>query len=188
MTTAVSICSNALLLLGDEPMADFDEGTTRATVAANLWPSVRDAVLRARPWNCAKKRAQLARIADAAPGFGFAYAFQKPADWLRTLQVGEDDSGIHYADDAGRILASVDPLPLIYVFRNDNPATYDAMLVDALTLTMAARMAYPITRSATAASTFQQLADRQVKFAASVDAQDEPPQNLGGVSLLGARY
>ena len=36
MTTPVTICSNALLMLGDNPIADFEEDNDRARLAANL--------------------------------------------------------------------------------------------------------------------------------------------------------
>ena len=66
MATAVSICSNALLMLGDNPINSFDESATpggldRARIADNLWPSTRNSILRSHPWNCAIKRATALR-------------------------------------------------------------------------------------------------------------------------------
>ena len=55
----VSICSNASLMLGGHPINAMDEPTDRARLASNIWPQLRDYVLRAHPWNCAVKRVAL---------------------------------------------------------------------------------------------------------------------------------
>src|SRR5690348_6919352 len=97
MATDVSICSNALLMLGDSSIADFNEDNDRARLASNLFPQVRDAVLRLHPWNCAVKRTVLAPDATTPPevAIDWTYQFTLPDDWVRTLQVGaygeEDD-------------------------------------------------------------------------------------------------
>ena len=59
MTTAVTICSNALLELGADPINSLEEGTKFARLCANLYPSLRDDVLRAHYWKCATKRVTL---------------------------------------------------------------------------------------------------------------------------------
>ena len=67
MATKVSICSNALLLLGDKTINSLDEGTDRASLASNLYDSVRDSLLRSHPWNCAVKRVILAPDTETPP-------------------------------------------------------------------------------------------------------------------------
>ncbi|EBA0378294.1 hypothetical protein FIX59_23640, partial [Salmonella enterica] len=66
MTSSVSICSNALLALGAHPINDFDEDTDHARLCANLYPTVRNKLLRSHPWNCAIKRVVLSPV-SAAP-------------------------------------------------------------------------------------------------------------------------
>lgn len=186
MATDISICSNALLMLGDKPIASFDEGSDRARTAANLWPDVRDSVLRSHPWNCAVKRVTLLPLSDA-PDFDYAYRFTLPGDWLRTLSVGELGFTDDWRIEGRELLANYTPCKLRYIFRNTVPATYDTLLVDLLTVTMAARMAYPITQSAALA---QEMADRALRLkreAKSVDGQDEPGDMLGDNPLRDAR-
>src|SRR3546814_17640703 len=71
MTTEVSICSNALLRLGSDPINSFDEADNfgsnieRARLCANLWPNVRRQFLRTHPWTCATKRLVLPPAAAA---------------------------------------------------------------------------------------------------------------------------
>jgi hypothetical protein len=187
MATEVSICSNALLMLGDNPISDFQEGTRAATVCANLYPDVRDDILRAKFWTCACKRDLLAPDPDP-PAFGYLFRFLKPADWLRTKQVGEDYHDERFSDEDGFILADVNPLPLRYAYRLINPSKYDSMLVRVLTLAMAAQLAYPITKSAAVEQNRFQLLSDQIKRSASIASQDDGPEDMGSFDLLRARF
>jgi len=185
--TRVSICSNALLLLGDQTIASLEEPSDRAVLAANLYESTRDDTLRAHPWNCAVKRVVLAPEIGAPP-FDFSHSFVLPGDWLRTLQVGKEGDNIDYRNESGRILANGTALPLRYIWRNENESTWDAMLVKAMELAMAAAMAYGITQS----TSQQELRERKLadhlKRCRSVDGQEDPPETLGDFPLLTARY
>lgn len=187
MATPISICSNALLMLGDKPIASFTEGSDRATIAANLWADVRDSVLRSHPWNCAVKREVLLPLADA-PAFDFSYQFTLPGDCIRILSVGERGLADDYRVEGRTVLSDWTPLQLRYIWRNEVPATYDPMLVDLLTVTMAARMAYPITQSAALAQEMGDRAERLARRARAVDGQDEPGDMLGDNPLRDARY
>ena len=101
--SAVSICSNALLLLGDKPIDSFDVDNDRTRLVANLYEMKRDRVLRAHSWNCATKRVILSPDTDGPP-FGWGYQFTLPNDWLRTLSVGEDGQEDDYAIEGRKIL------------------------------------------------------------------------------------
>lgn len=187
MASKVSICSNALLLLGAQTINSLSESTDRALLAANLYDSTRDDVLRSHPWNCATKRVILAPE-TTAPAFGYSAAFVLPSDWLRTMEVGEFGYELDYKTENGRILADATALPLRYVFRNDQEATWDAMLVKAMELRMAAEMAYAITSSASMADLMFNKLQQHMKQARAVDGMDDPPQELGDYPLLQARF
>lgn len=189
--TDISICSNALLMLGDPPISSFTEGSDpnnirRAQLVGNLWPQVRDNVLRAKTWNCAKKRVLLSSEATA-PAFGFSARFLKPGDWLRTIQVGYDYEQWQFRDENGFILCSSSALPLQYVFRNEVAASYDAMLVDVLSLAMAARICYAITKSAAQQKNQVDMLREAWIRAGAVDGQDDGPEDIGSFDLLSAR-
>jgi hypothetical protein len=189
--TDISICSNALLMLGDAPISSFDEGGSptnirRSQLVGNLWPQVRDHVLRAKPWNCCRKRVLLAPE-SATPAWGYTAQFVKPGDWLRTILVGYEGTHTQFRDEGGRILCSTNALPLLYVFRNEVPATYDSLLVDVLTLAMAARMCYAITKSAAQQRNQVEMLREAWIRAGSVDGQDDGPEDIGSFDLLTAR-
>jgi hypothetical protein len=193
MATAVSICSNALMRLGSDPINSFDEADVtgsnieRARLASNLWPTVRRQVLRAHPWNVAIKRVLLSPDA-VKPAFGYANRFQRPADWLRTIAVGErEHDRVEFRTEGNYFLCDDEGFYLVYVFDNDNPATYDASMVGALELAMAAALAYPVTKSTSLAEALSGELRAALSLARATDAQDDPPETLGDFPLLQSR-
>ena len=187
MAASVSICSNALLMLGGAPFSSFSESKDHVRLASNLYPSVRDDVLRLHSWNCATKRVILAPM-SIPPAFDFAYQFQLPNDWLRTLQVGRAGDPLEYRSEAQRILASVTALPLVYCFRNDVEATWSTNLVHVMELAMAAKMAYAVTASASLRDSFRDEYAREFKVAKAIDGQDDPPEEFAAGSLVESRF
>lgn len=187
MATGVSICSNALLMLGAQTINDFNEPVDRAKIAANLYPTIRDDLLRSHPWNCTIKRALLAPDATP-PAFGYDSQFELPADFLRVLEVGQAGMQIDYLVEGRSLLANATSVELRYVYLNPVENTWDASLVGLLTLAMAAAMAYPITQSAALQANMEQKLAMAKKVARSVDGQEDPPQTLGDERLYGARF
>lgn len=187
MATSVSICSNALLMLGAQPINDLDEDLDRARLAANLYPSVRDDMLRSHPWNCAVKRVVLSHD-TTAPAFGYAYQFPLPHDWLRTLSVGDYGDEIDFRIESGMLMADDPELKLRYIFRNEVESTWDAMLIHCMTLAMAAGMAYAITQSTSLEQSRIQELQMALKRARAADGHDDPPETFGNNRLLGSRY
>jgi hypothetical protein len=186
MATDVSMCSNALLMLGAQPINDFNENNDRARLASNLYPNVRDWILRRHPWNCAVKRVALAPDATA-PVFDYSYAFSIPDDWLKTLQVGYYGDEVDHRHEGRKILSNDNPLYLRYIFRNDVPATWDTSLVFVVTLAMCALMAYSITKSASLEDTKTKLFMNELRNAGALDGQDDPAETLGDFRLLSSR-
>lgn len=187
MTTSVSIASNALLMLGAQPINDFNEDSDRARLASNLYEPARDLLLRSHPWNCAIKRVVLSPDTDA-PAFGYSYQFTLPGDWLRTLSVGDYGNEIDYRIEGRKILADDSVLKLRYIFRNDQESTWDTMLIDAMTKTMSATMAYAITQSTSKEELEFKKLEMALKQARAVDGQEDPPETLGDFRLLASRH
>lgn len=187
MASGVSICSNALLMLGAQTINDFNEPVDRAKLASNLYETVRDDLLRDHPWNCTIKRAVLAPDA-VPPAFGYDQQFELPADCLRVLEVGQGDGQIDYLIEGRHVLANATVLQLRYVYLNEVENTWDAGLVKLLTVAMAAAMAYPITQSAALQQTFEQKLEQAKRRARAIDGQEDPPQTLGNERLYASRF
>lgn len=192
MATAVSICSNALVMLGDNPINNFSEaqgsgGLDRARIASNLWPTVRDSVLRSHPWNCAMKRIVLSPLAET-PAFEWSFQFVLPSDWLRNHQInGVHTDQVDFVTEGRRLMMNESSCYLRYVYRNIDIGTWDPILVDACELYMASRMAKPITGSDTDAERLMRAFENKVRLARTVDGQDDSPQQFGSYEILNAR-
>lgn len=189
MATGVSICSNALLMLGAQTINDFADQNNldRAKLCANIYPSQRDSILRSHPWNCCIKRVVLAPLADV-PAFGYPRAFELPADYLRVLEVGSGGYPIDYLVEGRTIQADAMALELRYVFRNEVESSWDAHLIDLMTMAMAAVLAYPVTQSTSERDSREAKLAQALRQAKAVDGQEDPPQTLGDERLLGSRF
>jgi hypothetical protein len=186
MASAVSICSNALLMVGAKPINNFTEAADRVRLAANLYPSQKKAFLRSHPWNCAIVRTTLAPMADA-PAFGYSKQFQLPGDCIRLLDVGsEDDGAMDYRVEGKRILFSGTALPIRYITSLDE-GSWDDSMVTAMELRMAALFAFPIAASSSLAQSFKEQADQAFRAAKNTDGQEDPPQSFDDSPLLSSR-
>jgi hypothetical protein len=185
--SAVSICSNALLMNGAQTISSFGDNTERARQCANLYPTVRDYVLSSHPWNCCMKRVQLSPD-ETYPAYDWTYQFTLPADFLRILAVGESGAEDPYVIEDGKILTDAGLLNLRYVYRNDNEAKWTSLLVMAVTLAMRSVLAYPVTQSTSLEQLITQSIQPILKQARAIDSQDQPPETLGDFHLQASRF
>ena len=186
MASAVSICSNALLMLGDQPIASLTEATDRARLCSNLWPQVRDYLLRKHPWSCTRASTTLA-AETTTYGIDWDYSYVLPGDCMRVLQVGLRGERIDFEIQGRRVLTDTSTLPVVYQFRQEDPTQWDAAMVDAASAEMAARMAYAITKSASLAELMRAQADRAVRQAQAIDGQDNPPEDWADSPFVDVR-
>lgn len=89
--TDISICSDALTLLGASTISSFNEGTPAATACSRLYPDLRDTIISRYPWSWSIRKVQLARLATA-PTNEWKYAYQLPGGML---------TGVHALFDSG---------------------------------------------------------------------------------------
>ena len=182
-TSDVQICSNALLMVGGNAISSFNEEGAGATLSANLWPLVRDAVLRSHPWNCATKRVALAPE-STTPGYDWSYQFVLPGGWLRTLSVGKRGETPEYEMENGRILMNEAVCYLRYVWSLEDVTKYDSLLTLALTAGMAANLAYPITKSQSQQDAMVRLYEFHLKKARTINGLEDPTEDVGDHPLI----
>jgi hypothetical protein len=90
--TDLSICSDALILLGASPISSFTEGTDSAQACDRLYPDLRDTMLSTYVWSWTLKKSQIARL-STDPINEWQYAYQLPGDMLSgVLAVFESNS------------------------------------------------------------------------------------------------
>ena len=108
-TTAIGICSAALLKLGATPITSFADGPPEAAVAETLYPIVRDGLISAHPWTFTITQTSLATPATPL-SIDFTSAFALPADCLRVVSAGAGNRGrgLDYRIQGSQILADAD--------------------------------------------------------------------------------
>lgn len=186
MATDVSICSAALVLLGDKPISSLSEANrAAATMCANIYPLAKLDLMRAHPWNCLSKRAVLSPL-SSTPAFEWAYEFAIPGDMLRVLAVGYDGQPEDYTLEDGKILARSNVLRLRYV-ANKGEGFWDSLLVDVMIKRMVKDLAYPVTKSASVAEVKAREFEVAFKRAKSVDGQENPPEDYGDSPFISVR-
>lgn len=183
----IALCSRALMKLGADSIASFEDGTAEAEVAASLYGPVRDALISGHPWSFASGQAVLAQLA-AEPVADYSYAYQLPSDFLRVLSAGTGarGRGIDYRIAERRLHTDVADVTLTYIFRPDE-STFPAFFDQALIARLAAEFCIPLTDSTSRAEVLHKLAEDELMQAKTIDAQQESPMFLENFSLIEVR-
>ena len=79
--SALSICSDSLLLLGAKPISSFNEGTDAANISDRIYPDLKNQALLVYPWSFSFKKVKLARLITT-PTTEYRYEYQLPGDRL----------------------------------------------------------------------------------------------------------
>jgi hypothetical protein len=140
----------AIIAVGEEALTELADGSTKAEVlCVNRYPKVRDAILRAHPWNCAMSRATLTLNAVATPNWGFDYQYDLPSasdDYcLRVIRMSED--GAIYKGEGRLLLTDESPAEISYIKRITDVDLFDNLLFEAIAAYLASLLAFPITKS-----------------------------------------
>jgi len=79
--TDLSICSDALILLGAAPISSFTEGTDSAQACDSLYPDLRDSLISRYEWTWSTRKIQLSRL-STNPINEWKYSYQLPGDMI----------------------------------------------------------------------------------------------------------
>ena len=95
--TATGICSRALVKLGADSISSFEEETTEAHIAEQLYDPTVDALLASYPWRFALNQVTMSRLAEK-PSADYRYAYAIPNNCIRILSAGNTvrSSGLDY--------------------------------------------------------------------------------------------
>jgi len=177
MASDVDICNSALNMLGASNIVSLTEDSRAGRVCNQRYEFVRDAVMRAHPWNCLITRASVA--ADAtAPAFEFTYAHTLPIDpyCLRVLR--PQDADTVFKIEGRKILSETTPFAFIYVARITDPMQYDQLLIETIAARLAADISYALVNSNVLTQTMYQLYEQKLSEARFVDATEGTPDNV----------
>lgn len=183
--TKFDLCSQALVMIGAQPIASFDDGSTEALVAQTLYEStVADELSRYR-WRFATTQEQISRLTDA-PLTGWTAAYQLPPLCLAVETVRVNGMPIDF-DRFGPYIycnaAEQDEVFLEGVFRVDEPywPPYFQTLV---TLALAAHFAMSLAGKEGMSDLIDKRAMRQAMIARNADAQARTTPKIDSRGLV----
>lgn len=192
MPSEVDICNQALLKVGAKPpIGTLTEASENARICNTFYASVRDAVLRSHPWNCALHRTTLTALVDT-PDSDWDHQYQLPTNpWcLRILQVGVlEEQPTRWTIEGRRLLTNVNSPKIVYVKRITDTNEFDALLVDALALKLAIKFSMPLTKNKDIQKALiDELESISLPEARSIDGQEQSVQQMQVDTWDQARY
>lgn len=184
MATDIDIASNALILIGDEPINSFTEPGAGATAAANLYPDTYQRVLSMHPWTFALKEQVLSQLSQGPDELiNFTFAYQIPADHIRTWAIFP----VAYYEVVGDLIYSnQDRLLMRYIFKvaeTELPAHF----IKALEYALATDFAQLITESTSKSQYFEAKFKDQLGSAMAIDSQGHPQRPIIDTPFTDAR-
>lgn len=145
MSSDVSICNQALGLVGAATIISFNDDSKQAALCKEHYAPIRDAVLESSNWSFAIKRKEIPASATA-PAFGYANAYPLPSDVLRVIDVNQRKAD-SWALESREILTDDNECKIKYITRVEDPALFSALFEQALVARLAAEFAIPLTQS-----------------------------------------
>lgn len=198
--TGVTICSDALLMLGAKAISSFNEGTDEASVADRLYPDVRDSTLVMYPWSFNTKKVQLAQLLTA-PGSVWRYAYQLPGDRLANPRAVYNSSAVgspvqkDWEIQGDQLLTNLTAVYIDYQYELAEFA-FPKYFVQLLKYMMAWHLAEPVTEQREKAVYWQGVSvgspaengrGGYFRTAMNIDGQGQPSRVIEDFSLIAVR-
>ncbi len=123
MTDKLSVYNGALTILGERKLASLTENRPPRHKLDDVWDNnMRERVLQHGQWSFAGRSVMLEASPSVTPAFGFQFAFDKPTDFVRTMQVAHDEYFnlpiTRYSDEASWIFTDDEQIYFQYVSKD----------------------------------------------------------------------
>ena len=177
--TSLKIASRALILIGADAITAFDDGSTEATIATNMYEDVCRTALTNTRWRFATNQATL-NLLSSAPTGRYDKAYQIPSDSLMIHAVTVNDNVIDYQTYGDKIYAdtsTTDSLIADYTFRVGEDK-FPSYFILALEYSLASVFATSIARDANLANLMTNAASNAMEKARSLDSQSQTTRKL----------
>lgn len=186
MASDIDMASNALLLIGDNPISSFTEPGAGARAAANLYPDTYRRVLAEHPWTFALKEQQLNKLSQTPdPLTNYQFAYQIPNDLIRLWAIFPNSNytivnDILYSNVGEGLLAR-------YVYAVDE-VNIPPHVVKAIEYKLAADFAISVTESTSKSEFYEAKYLNMVAQARGIDSQGQPPLPIQDQPFTDVRF
>ncbi len=185
--TAISLSSKALIQLGAKSITSFDEETSEAEVASQLYEPTLENLLTCYPWRFALQQNSLGRL-QTTPMADYRYAYHLPNNCLRILSAGQStkSSGLKYRIVGKHLYTNAPEVILTYI-EKPNENTFPPFFVNALVAQLAAEFCLPLTESTARTDYMRKIASEELTQARLVDSQQATNPSFQDFSLIEVR-
>lgn len=176
----IDLCNLSLALVGvDRGIESLDDDEPAARYCRRLYPQVRGLMLRDHPWRWASRRVALAAMTDTVPEWEYVYGY--PSDCVKLLAVEDEqpDQAIQYEHEVrslgGSLVAvccDVYQAYARYTMDVTDANLFDPAFVEALTSSLAAKLAISLTGDRQLAGALLQQYERALGRAKFLDASE----------------
>lgn len=199
--TSLSICSDALLMLGAKAISSFNEGTDEANIADRLYPDIKNQALMVYPWSFSFKKTQLARLVTT-PVSEYKYEYALPGDRLGSPRKVFASSSTYqspiqsYTIMGDKLLTNEEAIYIDYQYAVSE-FEMPVYFVQMLKYMLAWHFAIPITDQSDKAQYWQSVAigsaaengrGGYMRVAMNIDGQNQPVSYIDDYSLIAVRY
>lgn len=185
MPSSIDIASNALLLIGDNPISSFNDPGAGAQVASGLYPETKKRLLSEHPWSFALKQQMLSKLSQKPDELtGFTNAFQLPTDLIRIWNI---QSHSYYTLVGNLLYSNENEILATYIYSVDE-VNMPPHFVKSLEYTLASDFAISITEDNTMSQIMMQKASLFTSKAMAIDSQGRPQSAIIDSPIINARF
>jgi len=199
--TGISICSDALIMLGAKAISSFNDGTDESNTCDRLYSDIRDSTLVSYPWTFSLKKVKLAQLLTE-PTNVWRYAYQLPGDRIANPRAVYNSSAIgspvqrDWEIQGDQLLTNLTEVYIDYQYSVGEYAM-PQYFIQLLKYMMAWHLAMPITEQADRAQYWQQVAVGAIpengrggyfRTAMQIDGANNPVRAIDDYSLIAVRY
>jgi hypothetical protein len=199
--TKLSICSDALIMLGASPLSSFSEGTDAAQICDRLYDDLKDSIIASYTWSWSFKKVQLARL-TSTPVTEWKYEYALPGDALAGVRAvfNSDSPGVRPITQGWEVMdsklqTSEENVWVDYQY-SPSEAVLPTYFVQLMKYAMAAEIAEMVTDQLTKADYFERKAfgapsdNRRggyMRVAMNIDGASKSIEKIEDYSLIAVR-
>lgn len=179
--TEISIVSNALILIGAEPITSYEDSGDPGIVGKSLFHGAYHELLQSYDWDFARKVVSLSRLAGETLS-GYSAKYQLPSDMLRMI----DADSASYDILGSELHTNASTVQIEYV-ADVNVESAPIYFTNALEYTLAAKLAVPLTGDLNKSDYYSKIAISAQRKARHNDARQTPNLAIQSKPFLEAR-
>ena len=193
----LGVYNSALRIMGERKLASLTENRESRRVLDGVWDE--DAVrycLEQGQWQWASRSVKLEASESVSPDFGYTYAFEKPNDYIRTVNICTDEYFSNplnrFVDESGYIFADIDIIYLRYVSDDVEYGRDFSLWTPSFQRYVSAYIAYEaslrLTNSHSIQDRLEQLVKRRLSDAQAKDGVNRPIMFPPRGTFINARH